>query len=58
MSHQPKRIYEFGPCQLDAAERLLLLDGEAVPRQPKVFDLLLALVERHLAGWTGGNETQ
>jgi DNA-binding winged helix-turn-helix (wHTH) protein/tetratricopeptide (TPR) repeat protein len=47
MGHQPKQIYEFGPHRLDAAERLLLRDGEVVPLQPKVFDLLLALVERH-----------
>jgi DNA-binding winged helix-turn-helix (wHTH) protein len=46
MSHQLKQIYEFGPYRLDAAERLLLRDGAVVPLQPKVFDLLLALVER------------
>ncbi len=45
MSHQPKRIYEFGPYRLDTAECLLLREGQAVPLQPKVFDLLLALVE-------------
>ena len=47
MGHQPKRIYEFGHYRLDAAERLLMRDGPVVPLQPKVFDLLLALVERH-----------
>jgi Tol biopolymer transport system component/DNA-binding winged helix-turn-helix (wHTH) protein len=47
MGHQPKQIYEFGPYRLDAAERLLMRDGAVVPLQPKVFDLLLALVERH-----------
>jgi DNA-binding winged helix-turn-helix (wHTH) protein/tetratricopeptide (TPR) repeat protein len=47
MSHQPKPIYEFGPYRLDAAERLLSRDGEVVPLQPKVFDLLLVMVERH-----------
>src|SRR5215510_8210526 len=47
MSHQPKQIYEFGPYRLDLDERLLLRHGEVVPLQPKVFDLLLALVERH-----------
>jgi Tol biopolymer transport system component/DNA-binding winged helix-turn-helix (wHTH) protein len=47
MSHQPKHIYEFGPYQLDAAERLLKREGETVPLQPKVFDLLLVLVEHH-----------
>src|SRR5262245_63444816 len=47
MDHQPKQIYEFGPYRLDSTERLLMRDGEVVPLQPKVFDLLLALVERH-----------
>src|SRR5215475_3417163 len=46
MSHQPKHIYEFGPFRLDATERLLLRDGADVPLTPKVFDLLLVLVER------------
>src|SRR5215510_304652 len=47
MSHQPKPIYEFGHYRLDVSERLLWRDGEVVPLQPKVFDLLLVLVERH-----------
>jgi DNA-binding winged helix-turn-helix (wHTH) protein len=47
MSLQTKHIYEFGPFRLDAAEHLLLRDGEAVPLQPKAFNLLLTLVERH-----------
>src|SRR5262245_54419543 len=47
MNEQATCIYEFGPFRLDAAERLLLRDGEVVPIQPKVFDLLLALVECH-----------
>jgi Tol biopolymer transport system component/DNA-binding winged helix-turn-helix (wHTH) protein len=47
MSHQSQHIYEFESFRLDVAERLLLRDGEVVPLQPKVFDLLLALVERH-----------
>ena len=36
--------YEFGPFRLDAAERLLLRDGEPVLLPPKAFDTLLALV--------------
>jgi DNA-binding winged helix-turn-helix (wHTH) protein len=47
MGRRQKQIYEFGRYRLDAAERLLLRDGEVVPLQPKGFDLLLALVERH-----------
>jgi DNA-binding winged helix-turn-helix (wHTH) protein len=46
MVRQPAYLYEFGPFRLDAAERLLLRAGEAVPLSPKAFDLLLALVER------------
>ena len=40
-----KRLYEFGPFRLDAAERLLLRDGEVVPLTLKVFDTLVLLVE-------------
>lgn len=47
MSLETKRLYEFGRFRLDAQERLLLHDGEAVPLTPKAFDLLLVLVERH-----------
>jgi len=47
MNHQAQHIYEFSPFRLDAAEHLLLRDGEVVPLTPKAFDLLLALVERH-----------
>src|SRR5215475_10387410 len=47
MSHQTNHIYEFDLFRLDAAEHLLLREGEAVPLQPKAFNLLLALVERH-----------
>src|SRR5215470_13026508 len=47
MSLQTKHIYEFGPFRLDAAEHLLLRDGESVQLTPKAFDLLQALVERH-----------
>ena len=37
--------YEFGPFRIDASERQLLRDGAVVPLTPKVFDVLLALVE-------------
>jgi Tol biopolymer transport system component/DNA-binding winged helix-turn-helix (wHTH) protein len=47
MSHQSKHLYEFGPFRMDAAERLLLRDGESVPLTPKAFDLLSMLVEHH-----------
>jgi DNA-binding winged helix-turn-helix (wHTH) protein/TolB-like protein/Tfp pilus assembly protein PilF len=40
------RLYEFGPFCVDAAERVLLRGGRPVPLSPKLFDTLLALVER------------
>jgi len=45
MFWQTKTNYEFGPFRLDAGERQLLRDGEVVPLRPKVFDVLLALVQ-------------
>ena len=45
MSKLPKRVYEFGPFRLDAAERLLLRSGEAIALSPKVFDTLVVLVD-------------
>lgn len=47
MSLQPNIIYEFDHYRLDVAERQLLRDDEAVPLQPKIFDLLCVLVEHH-----------
>lgn len=46
MSEQSRRLFEFGPFVLDAAERRLLRDGTPVPLPAKTFDTLLALVER------------
>ncbi len=40
------RLYEFGPFRVDAGERVLLREGRPVPLTPKLFDTLLALVER------------
>jgi DNA-binding winged helix-turn-helix (wHTH) protein len=45
MSRQARRIYSFGPFQLDIEEQLLLRDGKAVPLKPKVFELLVVLVQ-------------
>jgi DNA-binding winged helix-turn-helix (wHTH) protein/tetratricopeptide (TPR) repeat protein len=47
MSPLQKRVFEFGPFSLNAVEHTLQRDGMAVPLRPKVFDILLALVERH-----------
>jgi TolB-like protein/DNA-binding winged helix-turn-helix (wHTH) protein len=45
MSSRPKHLYEFGPFVLNPAERSLLRDGQRVRLRPKVFDVLLVLVE-------------
>ena len=45
-SEQIKRFYEFGPFRVDASERVLLRQGQPVMLTPKLFDTLLALVER------------
>ncbi len=45
MGEETRRFYEFGPFQIDAAERMLLRDGQPVPLTPKAFDALLLLVE-------------
>ena len=38
-------MYEFGPFRLDSAEHTLLRDGRPISLRPKVFDILLVLVE-------------
>ena len=43
----PKKIYEFGPFQLDERRRLMLKSGEIVPLTSKAFETMLALVENH-----------
>ena len=45
MDQQDNHSYEFGRFRLNVAERVLLRDGEPVPLTPKVFDILVALVE-------------
>ncbi|HEY8412373.1 MAG TPA: winged helix-turn-helix domain-containing protein, partial [Pyrinomonadaceae bacterium] len=45
MGPQENRSYEFGRFRLNVAERVLLREGELVPLTPKVFDILLTLVE-------------
>ena len=46
MNSEAKRFYRFKSFRLDVAERQLLNDEVAVPLEPKVFDVLVALVER------------
>jgi len=45
MSRHINQLYEFGRFRLDATEHQLLRDGVPVPLRPKVFDILLVLVE-------------
>ncbi|HVZ18406.1 MAG TPA: winged helix-turn-helix domain-containing protein, partial [Terriglobales bacterium] len=40
-------VYQFGPFQLDIAERRLIHAGKAVQLRAKVFDTLCILVENH-----------
>jgi DNA-binding winged helix-turn-helix (wHTH) protein/TolB-like protein/Tfp pilus assembly protein PilF len=45
MGQQDNHSYEFGRFRLNVAERVLLREGETVPLTPKVFDILVTLVE-------------
>lgn len=40
-----RKCYEFGPFRVDTRERQLTRNGEVVPLRPKVFDILLMLVQ-------------
>jgi DNA-binding winged helix-turn-helix (wHTH) protein/TolB-like protein len=45
MGQEENRSYDFGRFRLKRAERVLLREGEPVPLTPKVFDILITLVE-------------
>jgi DNA-binding winged helix-turn-helix (wHTH) protein/TolB-like protein/Tfp pilus assembly protein PilF len=45
MGQQDNHSYDFGRFRLKTAERVLLREGEPVPLTPKVFDILVTLVE-------------
>ena len=47
MVGKDRKIYEFGLFRLDISERTLSLEGDPVMLTPKVFDLLVLLVENH-----------
>jgi DNA-binding winged helix-turn-helix (wHTH) protein/TolB-like protein/tetratricopeptide (TPR) repeat protein len=49
MSSSPENrsSYEFGEFRVDCLDRVLTRDGHIVPLTPKVFDLLLLLIENH-----------
>jgi DNA-binding winged helix-turn-helix (wHTH) protein/tetratricopeptide (TPR) repeat protein len=40
-----KHLYTFGPFELDTEEQVLRREGQPLPLKPKVFDLLVVLVE-------------
>jgi len=46
MNPREQDLFEFGPFRLDAAERMLLRNGQPVLLAPKVFDTLVVLL-RH-----------
>ena len=45
MGEHLQHFYEFGRFRIRTSDRVLLRDQEIVPLTPKVFDILLALVE-------------
>lgn len=45
MFGQLKTSYEFGAFRVDPRERQLIRNGEVIPLRPKVFDILLLLVQ-------------
>ena len=46
MNVEEKHFYQFKSFRLDVVERQLLNNNQAVPLAPKIFDVLVALVER------------
>jgi DNA-binding winged helix-turn-helix (wHTH) protein len=52
MTEPNRERFQFDAFRLDAAEHLLLRDGEPVPLEPKVFETLLVLIrhDRRLVG--------
>jgi eukaryotic-like serine/threonine-protein kinase len=45
MTGKTKRIYEFGPFQVDPQRRVLTRSGETIALTPKAFDTLLLLIQ-------------
>jgi DNA-binding winged helix-turn-helix (wHTH) protein/TolB-like protein/Tfp pilus assembly protein PilF len=45
MAADSQHFYEFGRFRIDPGERVLLRDQEVVPLTPKVFEILLVLVQ-------------
>jgi predicted ATPase/DNA-binding winged helix-turn-helix (wHTH) protein len=55
MTEPNRERFQFDAFRLDAAEHLLLRDGEPVPLEPKVFETLLVLI-RHDGRLVGKEE--
>ncbi|GEM_PF-489040 len=47
MDKKTKPLYQFDAFTLHTEDRLLFKDGEVVPLAPKVFDILLTLVQKN-----------
>jgi DNA-binding winged helix-turn-helix (wHTH) protein/Tfp pilus assembly protein PilF len=47
VKNAPRRFYEFDEFRIDLEERVLTRAGEPLPLTPKVFDILLTLVENN-----------
>ena len=45
MDRRVNYLYEFGPFRLDPQEHTLVRDGLRIPLRPKVYDMLLVLIE-------------
>ena len=45
INEMSRHLYTFGPFELDTEEQVLRRDGQPLPVKPKVFDLLVVLVE-------------
>lgn len=45
MTTQARRLYNFGPFQLDTVTQVLRRDGKSVPLKPKLLELLILLIE-------------
>jgi DNA-binding winged helix-turn-helix (wHTH) protein len=45
MTTQARRLYNFGPFELDTGAQVLRRDGKGVPLKPKLLELLILFVE-------------
>ena len=45
MKLKKKHLYGFGPFQLDVVEKVLFREGQPVPLTPRVYEVLMLLVQ-------------